>query len=291
MGREHSEPRPDGPYADHARADRVRVDPVRVGPVRATPAPRITAVAHEAGAAVKGAGLLTRVERALGTGTAVYLPGDGWIRLTLPLHDAGPAPVTVEVLADTTRVPHGIAYLLPGGGLNFTADYFTPDGHAGGGLAHHLRRQGLLVVGVTPREDAAGGPADVGADRGLAAHRRDLAGVVAALDAVLRLPYQYAGHSAGGALALDAASHDPSPRLRRVLVLDTTGPYTGDPRRGRRGPGTSTRTWSRAARTRAIPAWPPSSRGRSPPRTPPPPSRGRRIRACASPTPGWPTSR
>ncbi|MCX5153054.1 hypothetical protein OG914_03355 [Streptomyces sp. NBC_00291] len=249
MGREHSEPRPDGPYADDARADRVRVDPVRAGraqvgqvragPARVTPAPRITAVAHEAGAAVKGAGLLTRVERALGTGTAVYLPGDGWIRLTLPLHDGGPVPVTVEVLADTTRVPHGIAYLLPGGGLNFTADYFTPDGHAGGGLAHHLRRQGLLVVGVTPREDAAGGVADVTADRGLAAHRRDLAGVVAALDAVLRLPYQYAGHSAGAALALDAASHDPSPRLRRVLVLDTTGPYTGDPA-------------ARAARTRDV---------------------------------------
>ncbi|MEV6571135.1 hypothetical protein [Streptomyces sp. NPDC051577] len=268
MGRERSEPRSDGPYADHARADgtradrarvdqmgtervrvdqtgtdrtradgtradpvrvdRVRTDPAQADRVRARPVPRITAVAHEAGAAVKGAGLLTRVERALGTGTAAYLPGDGWIRLTLPLHDGGPAPVTVEVLADTTRVPHGIAYLLPGGGLNFAADYFTPDGHDGGGLAHHLRRQGLLVVGVTPREDAATDAADVTADRGLAAHRRDLTGVVAALDAVLRLPYQYAGHSAGAALALDAVSHDPSPRLRRVLVLDTTGPCTGD---------------------------------------------------------------
>lgn len=63
---------------------------------------------------------------------------------------------------------------------------------------------------------------------GLAAHRRDLDRVVGALDSVLRLPYQYAGHSAGAALALDAASHDTSPRLRRVVALDTTGPYTGD---------------------------------------------------------------
>ncbi|MEV7522095.1 hypothetical protein [Streptomyces sp. NPDC091371] len=177
--------------------------------------------------AAKGTGLLSRIERALGTGTAAYLPGDGWIRLTLPLDDGGPAPVTVDVLADTARPPHGIAYLLPGGGLNFAADFFTPGGPGDPGLAHELRRQGLLVVGVTPREDAAA-PGDITAEWGLAAHRRDLARVVGALDSVLRLPYQYVGHSAGAALALDAASHDDSPRLRRVVVLDTTGPYTGE---------------------------------------------------------------
>ncbi|RST02135.1 hypothetical protein EF910_24920 [Streptomyces sp. WAC07149] len=172
---------------------------------------------------VRGVGLLTRIERALGTGTAAYLPGDGWIRLTLPLDDGGPAPVTVDVVADTVRAPRGIAYLLPGGGLNFAAEFFTPGRD---NLAHHLRRQGLLVVGVTPREDAAR-PEEVTADFGLAAHRRDLAAVVAALDSVLGLPYAYAGHSAGAALALDAASHDSSERLRRVLALDTTGPYAG----------------------------------------------------------------
>ncbi|MEU8433573.1 hypothetical protein AB0F18_11750 [Streptomyces sp. NPDC029216] len=176
--------------------------------------------------ALAGVGLLTRVERALTSGTAAYLPGDGWIRLTLPIEDGGPAPLTVDVVADTARPPHGIAYLLPGGGLNFTADFFTSGGD--GTLAGHLLRQGLLVVGVTPREDAAAGADGLPAGLGLAAHRRDLAGVVAALDSVLGLPYTYAGHSAGAALALDAASHDTSERLRRVLVLDTTGPYTGE---------------------------------------------------------------
>ncbi|GAA0283638.1 hypothetical protein GCM10010302_22080 [Streptomyces polychromogenes] len=181
--------------------------------------------------ALAGVGLLTRVERALSSGTAAYLPGDGWIRLTLPIEDGGPAPLTVDVLADAARPPHGIAYLLPGGGLNFTAAFHTEHrGFApgGGSLAGHLLHRGLLVVGVTPREDAATGADALPADLGLAAHRRDLAGVVAALDSVLGLPYTYAGHSAGGALALDAASHDPSERLRRVLVLDTTGPYTGE---------------------------------------------------------------
>ncbi|MFF3211172.1 hypothetical protein ACFYYB_10970 [Streptomyces sp. NPDC002886] len=171
-----------------------------------------------------GIGLLTLIERTLGTGTAVYVPGDGWIRLTLPVEDGGPAPVTVDVVADTRRTPHGIAYLLPGGGLNFGSSFFTPSDL---NLAHRLRREGLLVVGVTPREDAAAS-GDIGPDWGLAAHRRDLATVVEALDGALGLPYQYVGHSAGALLALDAASHDDSPRLTRVVALDTTGPYSGD---------------------------------------------------------------
>ncbi|MFJ7271509.1 hypothetical protein ACIQV3_33530 [Streptomyces sp. NPDC099050] len=171
-----------------------------------------------------GIGLLTLVERTLGTGTAVYVPGDGWIRLTLPVEDGGPAPVTVDVVADTRRTPHGIAYLLPGGGMNFGSSFFTPSDL---NLAHRLRREGLLVVGVTPREDAAAAQ-DIGPDRGLAAHRRDLAAVVEALDGALGLPYQYVGHSAGALLALDAAAHDDSPRLTRVVALDTTGPYSGD---------------------------------------------------------------
>ncbi|WP_327252818.1 hypothetical protein [Streptomyces sp. NBC_01244] len=171
-----------------------------------------------------GIGLLALVERTLGTGTAVYVPGDGWIRLTLPLEDGGPAPVTVDVIADTRRTPRGIAYLLPGGGLNFGSVFFTPSDL---NLAHRLRREGLLVVGVTPREDAATAQ-DIGPDWGLAAHRRDLAAAVEALEGALGLPYQYVGHSAGALLALDAAAHDESPRLTRVVALDTTGPYSGD---------------------------------------------------------------
>ncbi|WP_327306662.1 hypothetical protein OG730_26990 [Streptomyces sp. NBC_01298] len=188
------------------------------------PAPGGVPAGPPADPAAAGIGLLTLVERTLGTGTAVYVPGDGWIRLTLPVEDGGPAPVTVDVVADTRRTPHGVAYLLPGGGLNFGSSFFTPSDL---NLAHRLRREGLLVVGVTPREDAAAA-GDIGPDWGLAAHRRDLASVVEALDGALGLPYQYVGHSAGALLALDAASHDDSPRLTRVVALDTTGPYSGD---------------------------------------------------------------
>ncbi|WP_328298739.1 hypothetical protein OG389_13610 [Streptomyces sp. NBC_00435] len=45
--------------------------------------------ARAAGPAAHGIGLLALVERTLGTGTAAYLPGGGWIRLTLPLDDGG----------------------------------------------------------------------------------------------------------------------------------------------------------------------------------------------------------
>ncbi|MFB7784924.1 hypothetical protein ACFC1D_19710 [Streptomyces vinaceus] len=181
-----------------------------------------------------GAALLPRIERALGdgtgsgtgggTGSATRLDGSDWTRLTLRPPGGGPA---VDVVADTRRPPRGVAYLLPGGGLNFAADFFTPGGPQDHNLAHHLRHRGLLVIGVTPREDGATA-AGITAGHGLAAHRRDLAEVVRALDPVLGLPYQYVGHSAGAALALDAASFDASPRLRRVVALDTTGPYTGE---------------------------------------------------------------
>ncbi|MFE4634741.1 hypothetical protein ACFRJ1_15385 [Streptomyces sp. NPDC056773] len=182
---------------------------VEAGPVR--PAHRTVPAAPSADPAAAGIGLLTLVERTLGTGTAVYVPGDGWIRLTLPLDDGGPDPVTVDVVADTRRAPHGIAYLLPGAGQDFVSGFFTPSEL---GLAHRLRREGLLVVGVTPREDAAT-TQGVGPDSELAAHRRDLAALVEALDGALGLPYQYVGQGAGALLARDAAAHDGSPRLIR----------------------------------------------------------------------------
>ncbi|MEV7613340.1 hypothetical protein [Streptomyces sp. NPDC089799] len=165
--------------------------------------------------------LLWRVEDALGDGTSVWLPGDGLLRLTLPVFGGGPVPVTVDAVADTVRPARGIVYLLPGGGLDFTAAFLTPAG-AGQGLAERLCDRGLLVVGVTPREDAAEA-ADTAAGWDPEAHHRDLAGVVAALDPVLRLPYAYAGHAEGAALALAATAADDSPRLRRLMEAHAPG--------------------------------------------------------------------
>ncbi|MCX5204513.1 hypothetical protein OG897_24035 [Streptomyces sp. NBC_00237] len=166
-----------------------------------------------------------RVAHALDSDPPQVSYGDGWAHARLTLHDA-PVPLGIDVVADTLRPPRGIAYLLPGGGLNFAADFFTPRAR---NLAHHLRAQGLLVIGISPREDLAE-PADLTAARGQAAHKADAAKVIAAVDRVLGLPYQLVGHSAGAALALDLASTDRSPRLHRVVPIDTTGPYTGEQR-------------------------------------------------------------
>ncbi|CAM5575831.1 hypothetical protein GCM10010329_71660 [Streptomyces spiroverticillatus] len=166
---------------------------------------------------------LPRIARTLDATPSHLSHGDGWTHVRLTLPDA-PVPLGVDVLADTRRPPQGIAYLLPGGGLNFAADFFTPRAR---NLAHHFRSQGFLVIGISPREDLAK-PADLTASWGQAAHKADAAKVIAAVDGALRLPYQLVGHSAGAALALDLASTNRSPRLRRVVPIDTTGPYTGD---------------------------------------------------------------
>jgi thioesterase domain-containing protein len=180
--------------------------------------------AHAAGAS--GADILSRIRRVLGPTApeAGIERGDGWVRARFTVADGEAVPFAVDVVAGTGRAPTGVAYLLPGSGMNFAGNFFTPRDH---NLAHHFRRLGHLVVGVTPREDLAA-PDAITADWGLAAHRRDLRRVVDAVDAALRLPYRLVGHSAGAALALAGAAGDASPRLRQVIVIDTTGPYEGD---------------------------------------------------------------
>jgi hypothetical protein len=104
------------------------------------------------------------------------------------------------------------------------ANYCTAQGRS---LARYLADHGYLVVGTTPREDAltAGGAGPHCAGWGLDGHRADLERVVAAAEAVTGLPYDLLGHSAGAALALATAARSGGEGPRRVVVLDTTGPY------------------------------------------------------------------
>ncbi|MEY9949471.1 alpha/beta hydrolase [Kitasatospora sp. GAS1066B] len=146
----------------------------------------------------------------------------GHHRLVLP---GSRTPVVVDLVAGAPATPpHRVTVLLPGGGLNVTASYCTARDSRS--LARFLTDHGHLVIGITPREDALTLP-DIDplcVDWGLAAHRRDVQPVLAAIDEALGLPYDLLGHSAGAALALDtAAQADAHPR--RVIVLDTTGPY------------------------------------------------------------------
>ncbi|MFI6151460.1 hypothetical protein ACIBCA_02050 [Kitasatospora sp. NPDC051170] len=154
-----------------------------------------------------------------GDGAATDI-GPGHHRLATP-------ELTVDVLGDA-RTAHRVVHLLPGGGLNVAAAYCTAQGRS---LARFLADHGYLVIGTTPREDALT-PDLIGphcADWGLDGHRTDLGRVLDAATAVTGLPYELLGHSAGAALALaTAAARGEDAGLRRVLVLDTTGPY--DPR-------------------------------------------------------------
>lgn len=137
-----------------------------------------------------------------------------------------PYPLVVDVVAGTTAEATRIVYMLPGGGLNFRGNFFTPREH---NLAHFLRRHGYLVVGITPREDALDHPGDdpAVATWGLAKRRRDNSKIIEMIDQALRMPYDVLGHSVGGIQALDYAAGRAgrSGRLGRVMVLDTTGPY------------------------------------------------------------------
>ncbi|SDJ89381.1 thioesterase domain-containing protein [Streptomyces indicus] len=176
----------------------------------------------------RSAAVIRELGGALDASPTLLDRGIGWTHTRFLIEDGG-VPYAVDVVADTAQPPRSVAYLLPGGGLNFLAGFFTPRDR---NLAHHLRRLGHLVVGVTPREDLSTA-AEVSADRGLAAHRADALRVIGAVDAALRLPYQLIGHSAGAALALDLAGTmgggGRGRRLERVVALDTTGPYEGEP--------------------------------------------------------------
>lgn len=169
-----------------------------------------------------GRDIVRELGAALGRTSTVRLGADHH-RLTVPVTGGG---LTVDVIGDATA--ERVVHLLPGGGLTVAADFCTAQGRS---LARFLADHGYLVIGTTPREDALTPEAADGcAAWGLDAHRADLERVIGAAEAVTALPYELLGHSAGAALALDTAAHTAARTtggagLRRVLVLDTTGPY------------------------------------------------------------------
>ncbi|MGK4579442.1 alpha/beta hydrolase [Kitasatospora sp. HPMI-4] len=147
--------------------------------------------------------------------------GDGREHHRLVLRDR-PVPLTLDVLAATGATPRRVVHLLPGGGLNARAGYFTAPGRS---LAQFLCDHGFLVVGISPREDALTTADADCADWGLAHHRADVERVVAAVREAVDLPYDLLGHSAGALLALDTAAHGGGRGPQRVIALDTTGPF------------------------------------------------------------------
>lgn len=128
-------------------------------------------------------------------------------------------PLAVDVVASRTCEPSCIVYMLAGGGVNFRSSFFSPLDR---NLAHFMRKQGALVVGISAREDRV--PVDLKdysfmGGWGLSKHRADIRFVVCNVQEVAQLPYDVLGHSYGAAYALDYAAHHAS-ELRRVIALD-----------------------------------------------------------------------
>ncbi|GAB3419833.1 alpha/beta hydrolase [Flindersiella endophytica] len=132
-----------------------------------------------------------------------------WTHQQVAARDEG-SPLLVDVVGDLDSQPRKLVFMLPGGGLNFAANYFTP---AYRNLAHFLRKQGLCAVGIGPRPG------------GLARLKQDAHKIISLFSERLDISYDLVGHSAGGALALDyAATYDDG--LERLMVIDTTGAFT-----------------------------------------------------------------
>jgi len=135
-------------------------------------------------------------------------------------------PLLIDFVVSRLQRPSKILYLFPGGGLTFQTDFFTPGER---NLAHFFRQRDYLIVGITPRENAAGAAANFSfmADWGLAKHKQDFRKIIQLIQARLGLRYDVLGHSAGAMAALEYAATF-SDQLETVMLLDMVGPYDPD---------------------------------------------------------------
>lgn len=189
----------------------------------------LTLGARGAHAQSSGAELALSAIRALeasGSATSIVRQETGglgeWTRLQVEYADE-PVPLSIDLLYSNFVAPSKVVYLLPGGGLNFQSNFFTPIDH---NLAHYLRERGYLVIGINAREDSllTVGNSPLLKDWGLGKRKQDIRKVISTIQPVFPFGYELLGHSQGGWNALDyAATYSDS--LERVMVIDSLGPY------------------------------------------------------------------
>ncbi len=119
-----------------------------------------------------------------------------------------------------------IVYFLPGSGMNFRGNFFTPLDR---NLALFFSERGYLVIGITPREDNViyfFQKCDFMKDWGLKKHKKDIRKVISLIEEKADLPYEILGFSAGAFYALDyAATFYKDLLLKKIIVLDAVGEY------------------------------------------------------------------
>ncbi|HVN70448.1 MAG TPA: hypothetical protein VMU10_00380 [Desulfomonilia bacterium] len=136
-------------------------------------------------------------------------------------------PLTVDLVGSNLQCAQKIIYLLPGGGVNFKSSFLTP--FLGDNLAQYLRKNGYLVVGITPREDnvPSADSYPFMAGWGLAKHKADMRKIISIVQAKVHLPYCVLGHSFGAAYALDYAASYPN-EPEKTIALDIYSFAPGD---------------------------------------------------------------
>lgn len=166
---------------------------------------------------------INQVVKSLKTGPKLlikqYLRNTEWSWLEMDYFDEQ-YPLTIDVLCNNTTPPARVAYLVAPSGYNFRCNYFTPTSQ---NIAHFMRKNGYLVVGITFREDHL--PLEQNDQSllawGLAKHRLDMHKIISTVQAVIGLPYELLGQSSAAVCILDYAAHYSDPLFQKIVLLDT----------------------------------------------------------------------
>lgn len=135
-------------------------------------------------------------------------------------------PLTLDFLSKKEQPIEKIVYFLPGSGMNFRSNFFTPRKD---NLAIFFLEKGYLVIGITPREDKVPylfGRCYFMKDWGLEKHKNDIRKVISLIEKKTNVSYEILGFSAGAFYSLDYAStFYQDYLLKRIIVLDAVGEY------------------------------------------------------------------
>ncbi len=134
-------------------------------------------------------------------------------------------PLTVDLLSSVKGCSKKIIYILPASGMNFRSSFFfNPEGK---NLAHFLREQGYLVVGITSREDnlTLEDKLKRVSKWGIARHRKDVRKIVKVLKKKLKnnlqtRKYDMLGYSFSSATVLDYAARYNDAKLDRIMIQE-----------------------------------------------------------------------
>lgn len=149
-----------------------------------------------------------------------------WTQLLLYDHDI--LPIRIDILANIFRTPTKNIYLSPGTGLNIESNFITP---VSNNIAVFLANKSYLVIGITPREDAA--PQDFNfelmKDWGLQKHTDDFSEIVKLFQSIYNINYDILGHSAGAAVVFNYSSKvdfHKDKKLKAARTIDMIGEYS-----------------------------------------------------------------